>query len=97
MFADEVCLSWTVTIIFHLTLTQALRILPNSTANSSLTTIVNTALSMTSPVGRRADQSPNLMHDTLARIDRGMLIRGTIVVAGITGLILLYVGVKTFL
>ncbi|CAF1020581.1 unnamed protein product [Adineta steineri] len=48
-------------------------------------------------IKHRIDQSKNVIHDAFARLDRGTLMRGTIVVVAITCIILMYVGLKSFL
>jgi hypothetical protein len=42
-------------------------------------------------------QGQEMIHDSLNKIDRSTLIRGTIVLASVTCLILMYIGIQTFM
>ncbi|CAF0874299.1 unnamed protein product [Rotaria sordida] len=47
-------------------------------------------------IKNRLDQGKVILHDAFANMDRGTLLRAVIVLAGITCLILMYIGIKTF-
>ena len=57
---------------------------------------VNTTTLAASSKARLA-QGQEILRDAFAKMDRGTVMRGAIVLAGITCLVLLYVGIKTFL
>jgi len=101
MFSGDLYLSFVAILIFLLTSTEGHRLSPNSTIVNLLSTnntIINGNVStMTTLTKNRLDQGKEIIHDAFANMDRGTLIRGTIVLAGITSLILLYIGIKTFL
>jgi hypothetical protein len=102
MFAGDFYLSFIVILFSHLTSsTEALSLsLNNVTVNSLSTdnTTINRNVSMISTSTKnRLIQGKELIHDAFANMDRGTLMRGTIVLAGITCLFLMYVGIKTFL
>ncbi|UJR25008.1 hypothetical protein I4U23_006369 [Adineta vaga] len=103
MHIDSFYLSCILTIFFHQTLTHALRALPAETTTKSLaitTTNMTHHESMTTKatsIKLKIDQSKDMIHDTFAQMDRGTIIRGTIVIAGITAVILMYIGLKAFL
>ena len=95
MFTDDVYLSCTIILLSQLALTQAADTLSNNatinmTTNGNLTIVAST-------VKNRIDQGKEIIHDAFAKMDRGTLIRGVIVLAGITCLVLMYIGIKTFL
>ncbi len=101
MFTDDLYLSFTFTLFFHLTLTQALRMEPNSIINAAIptvnTTINGTVTTVATSIKHRIDQSKDMIHDAFAQMNRGTIIRGTIVLVGITCLVFMYIGIKTFL
>jgi hypothetical protein len=101
MFVHGLYLSLIIILLSCLTLTQAAQISPNIT-NIHLTSTVNMTINgnvttIATSVKNRLDQSKDLIHDAFSKMDGGTLIRGIIVFAGITGLILMYIGIKTFL
>ena len=57
---------------------------------------VNTTILVASSKNRLV-QGQEILHDAFSKMDRGTVMRGAIVLAGITCLVLLYVGIKTFL
>lgn len=85
-------------LILFLILSQieCIRITPNSTT-------VNSTISDKSVMNRNTstknslDQGKEMIHDAFSNMDRGTIIRGAIVLAGITGLVVMYVGIKAFL
>jgi hypothetical protein len=87
LFTDDLYLTFTFTLFFHLTLTQALSMQPDSINNNPIPT-VNTTIN-----GTVTTVATSIKH----RIDQSTIIRGTIVLVGITCLILMYIGIKTFL
>ncbi|CAF1585531.1 unnamed protein product [Adineta ricciae] len=103
MFISDFYLSCILTIFLHQTLTHARRVLESEITTKSL--IVTTAnmtkdeSTTTKPtsIKLQIEQGKDMIHDTFAKMDRGTVIRGAIVIGGITALILLYVGLKTFL
>ena len=105
MLADGLYVSWISMMVLHQTATHALRVLPTETTTNLLATTLSTSENtqyenMTTRVNSiklRIDQSKNIIHNTFGQIDRGTFIRATIVLAGITALILMYVGLKAFL
>ncbi|CAF1228656.1 unnamed protein product [Adineta ricciae] len=105
MFADGLYLSLISTIVLHQTATHALRVLPTEAAIGLPATTISTSESTkhenitarVDSIKLRIDQSKNIIHNTFSQIDRGTFIRATIVLAGITALILMYVGLKAFL
>ena len=101
MSAGDLCLSLIVILFVVLTSTDARKSVRESTSASSLvrdTTSINANLSLVNTSSKnRLVQGKEMIHDAFANMDRGTIIRGTIVLTGITGLILLYVGVKAFL
>jgi hypothetical protein len=101
MFIDELYLSFMLMLFFRLTSTQAIKLSPNNTdtdspSASNMTSNGNVTLSATS-MKNQLDKSKNIIHDAFAKMDRGTLIRGTIVLAGIACLVLMYIVVKAFL
>ena len=101
MFVDNLYLSFMIVLFFDLTLTQAIEKSPtNATLNSFSTlnsTINGNVTKAASFIQHRVDQGKDILHDAFAKMDRGTIVRGTIVLAGITCLVLMYIGLKTFL
>ncbi len=101
MFASDFYLSF-VAILFSLLIsTEGIRLLSNSTISNLLSTDNTTINGNVSTVGasikNRLDQGKEIIHDAFANMDRGTLMRATIVLAGITFLVLIYIGAKAFL
>ncbi|CAF2652516.1 unnamed protein product [Rotaria sp. Silwood2] len=89
-----------VSLVFHLTLPQAIRTLPNDTTINSLST-ANTTINGNNTrtvvaIKNSLDHGKEILHDAFLKMDRGTFFRATIVLAGITCLILIYIGIKTF-
>jgi len=101
MFAGDLYLSFIIISFSHLTSTQVIRFSPNSTIINLLstdnTTINGNSSIMTTSVKNPLYQGKEIIHDVFANMNRGTLIRGTIVLAGITCLVLMYIGIKALL
>jgi len=67
-----------------------------SSSIASTTSKAEASITVTS-TSNSLNQSQEITNDAFSHMDRGTLIRGTIVLAGITGLVLLYVGIKALL
>jgi hypothetical protein len=81
--------------------TEGIRLLPDSTITNLIstdnTTINGTGSTKISSIKNRLDQGKEIIHDAFANMDRGTLTRATIVLVGITSLVLMYIGIKAFL
>jgi hypothetical protein len=101
MFISDLYLSFTIILCSHLISTQANRLLNDSTITNLLssgnTTNNGNISTMAIYTKNRIDQGKEIIHNAFANMDRGTIIRGTIVFAGIAGLVLMYVGIKAFL
>ena len=101
MFTGELYLSFIVILFSHVISSQAIRVLQNSTSINLVSTVNltgngNGSITATS-TKNRLDQGKEIIEDAFSNMDRGTVVRGTIVLAGITCLVLMYVGIKTFL
>lgn len=101
ILVGDLYLSFMVVLLFRVTSTQAGKLSIDTTSTNSLSTTNMTSNGngslVASFVKNPLDQSKNIIHDAFAKMDRGTLIRATIVLAGITCLILMYIGVKSLL
>ena len=101
MSVGDFYLSFAVILLLILTSTESIRISPNSTIVNpiagGISGINGNISAMNTSAKNRLDQSKEMVHDVFANMDRGTIIRGAIVLTGITGLVLLYVGIKAFL
>ncbi|CAF3691200.1 unnamed protein product [Rotaria socialis] len=100
MSTGDFYLSFIVSLILHLTLPQTIRTLPNSTNLSSLTSTNTTnngnSTGVVAPVKNPLSQGKEIINNVFSKMDRGTLMRGIIVLGGITCLVLMYIGIKTF-
>lgn len=101
MYVIDLYLSFTIILCSHLISIQSITFSPNSTI-SNIRIIGNTTISgnssiMDTSIKNRIEQGKDIIHDAFANMDRGTVLRGAIVLAGITCLVLLYIGIKTFL
>jgi len=101
MYVSDLYLSITIILFSHLISIQATQFLPNSTI-SNIRSIDNTTISgnssiMATSIKNHIEQGKKIIHDAFVDMDRGTIIRGAIVLAGITCLVLLYIGIKSFL
>jgi len=101
MFVGDLYLSFTIILFSHLSSTQAIRLLTSSkvidmVSTDNMTVNGNSSTTATS-IKNRLDQGKEIIHNAFANMDRGTLIRGTIVLAGIICLILMYIGIKALL
>lgn len=102
MFFGDLYLSFTILLSSYLISTEAIKFLQNSSTSTNLISTDNTTISgnssiMATSIKNRLDQGKDIIHDAFVNMDRGTIIRGTIVLAGITCLVLMYIGIKTFL
>lgn len=101
MYAGDLCLSLIIILFLILTSTNALRLTRDSTTTNSIVRDnkpMNESISLVNTSSKNPlVQGKEMINDAFAHMDRGTIIRGIIVLSGITGLILLYVGVKAFL
>lgn len=97
MFTSNLCMLFVILIFLHVISTQIFAIETENTTIRSSTTekekASNNMTSMTNPL----NQGKEIIHDAFAKMDRGTIVRGSIVLAGITCLILMYAGVKALL
>lgn len=101
MFVGDLYLSFTILLFSHLTSTQAIKLLADNAVSNilsidNMTVHGNTSTTATS-IKNRLDQGKEIIHNAFANMDRGTLIRGTIVLAGIICLVLMYIGIKALL
>ncbi len=101
MFVGDLYLSFTIILFSHLSSTQAIRLLTSSkvidmVSTDNMTVNGNSSTTATS-IKNRLDQGKEIIHNAFANMDRGTLIRGTIVLAGIICLVLMYIGIKALL
>ncbi len=102
MFAGDLYLSCVIILLPLLTSTEVIRSSSSNSTPINLISTDNTTINgnvsiVTTSIKNRIDQGKEIIHDAFANMDRGTLIRGTIVLAGITCLVLMYIGIKTLL
>lgn len=78
--------------IVSLSIGETAESLSDKTLNNS--TINVTVTRTSTSASHLSTAPPNLVHNAFAKMDRGTIIRGAIVLSGITGLILMYAGIK---
>ena len=101
ILVGDLYLSFMFMLFFLVTSTQAGKLSMDSTSTNSLSTNNMTSNGngslVASFVQNPVDESKNIIQHAFAKMDRGTLIRATIVLAGIACLVLMYIGVKTLL
>lgn len=98
MTTGDFYFSFMVSLILHLTLLTPIQTTTYSPDLSTVTTNntnksandTRTDSSNKNPL----DQGKEILHDAFSKMDRGTLIRATIVLGGITCLVLMYIGIK---
>lgn len=101
MFTNDLCLPFLLSLVLHLTVSLATKTLSDDTTTSlpiSINTTTNgNGTKMIASIKGRFGQGKEIIHNAFANMDRGTLVRGTIVLGSITCLVLMYIGLKTFL
>jgi hypothetical protein len=101
MFAGDLYLSFLVILFSRVISSQAIKVLLSSTSINlvsivNLTDNGNGSITVTSPKNL-LDQGKETARNIFLNMGRGTVVRATIVFAGITCLVLMYIGIKTFL
>ena len=97
LFAQVCHLSCLLVFLSHLTASEKTANLSLSTSTPSGMIVDGNSTLVATSTKNRILPGPESLNNAFAKMDRNTVIRAVIVLAGITGLVLMYVGIKTVL